>query len=197
MSYILDALKKSELERRSPAAPRPTPTVSSGVSVQPRATPVPAQPSEERKFGHWYWIIGGALLVNGGFTLFHHYNDPRHSAGSAAATAEKTLAQVAQNKLVQPSTAVQPKMAPVASVTDMDTAPLLKDKPASYRDNVPKLNVDLHVYAERPAERFALINMTKFREGDDIGRGLTLQQITPTGLIIAYQGETFRIDTRY
>jgi general secretion pathway protein B len=59
------------------------------------------------------------------------------------------------------------------------------------------MNVDLHVYAERPAERFALINMAKFREGDEIGRGLTLQRITPTGLVIAYAGDTFRIDTRY
>lgn len=208
MSYILDALKKSELERNNPlpSAHAGTRRAPPTLSAAPAAATLKREPSS-RGNGRWYWIFGGALLINGGITLYHHYSDPRHQiVATAAGEPSPAPAQAEKTRLIQPTEVVrqspldvnQTALSSSADASDhRDIAPLLKDKPANFRHGVPKMNVDLHVYAERPSERFALINMAKFREGDEIGRGFVLEQITPVGLIISLNGDRFRIDTRY
>ncbi len=203
MSYILDALKKSELERRGPSASGHGPV----RSVAPTVSAAPAAPvrrdSSNRNLGRWYWIFGGALLVNGGITLYHHYSDPRHQNTVTSPTnklADHEKARLIPTDHVARQTAFDNAATAPTAVNDASgepVIPLLKDKPATFRQAVPKMNVDLHVYAERPRERFALINMSKFREGDDIGRGLVLESITPSGLVIRLNDDRFRIDTRY
>jgi len=202
MSYILDALKKSELERRSPSPSGQSPVRSVAPTVS--ATPAPPRrDSSNRNLGRWYWIFGGALLVNGGITLYHHYSDPRHQ-NTAASPADKSAGQE-KTRLIPPDNIAKRTAFDIAATapTAVNDAsggsviPLLKDKPAPFRQAIPKMNVDLHVYAERPRERFALINMSKFREGDEIGRGLVLERITPSGLVIRFNDDRFRIDTRY
>lgn len=56
------------------------------------------------------------------------------------------------------------------------------------------LSLDVHVYSEQPAQRFVLINMTKYREGDELREGAVLEQITAQGVVMSYQGEQFRYD---
>ena len=47
--------------------------------------------------------------------------------------------------------------------------------------NLPQLRLDLHVYAAKPQDRFALINMHKMHEGDSLQGGVRVEAITPTG----------------
>jgi hypothetical protein len=54
----------------------------------------------------------------------------------------------------------------------------------------------MHVYDIDPGKRFALIDMTRIREGDRIANGIVLEQITPTGLIMSHDGELFRLMPR-
>ncbi len=56
------------------------------------------------------------------------------------------------------------------------------------------LSLDVHVYAEQPAQRFVLINMNRYREGDRLKEGAMLERITPQGVVLSYQGEQFRYD---
>jgi general secretion pathway protein B len=56
---------------------------------------------------------------------------------------------------------------------------------------VPGLNLDLHVYATRPEERLVFINSHKYREGDAMQEGPTVRQITPTGVILDYNGRSY------
>lgn len=56
------------------------------------------------------------------------------------------------------------------------------------------LSLDVHVYAEQPAQRFVLINMTRYREGDRLQEGAVLERITPQGMVLSYRGEIFRYD---
>jgi general secretion pathway protein B len=56
------------------------------------------------------------------------------------------------------------------------------------------LSLDVHVYAEQPAQRFVLINMNRYREGDRLKEGAVLERITPQGVVLSYQGEQFRYD---
>lgn len=67
------------------------------------------------------------------------------------------------------------------------TAPLLSELPPAVRLRLPDMQVNVHVYAEDPAQRFVLINMRKYREGERIGRdGPVVNRITPEGVVIDY-----------
>jgi len=56
---------------------------------------------------------------------------------------------------------------------------------------VPALNLDLHVYATVPAQRLVFINSRKYREGDTLQEGPVVGQITPTGVVLEYQGRSY------
>ena len=56
---------------------------------------------------------------------------------------------------------------------------------------VPALNLDLHVYSTKPAERMMFVNSHKYREGDTLQEGPTVLQITPDGAILEFRGSKF------
>jgi len=57
--------------------------------------------------------------------------------------------------------------------------------------NLPQLRLDLHVYAAKPQDRFALINMHKLHEGDSLPEGVKVENITPDGVIMSHNGLKF------
>lgn len=57
--------------------------------------------------------------------------------------------------------------------------------------NLPDLRLDIHVYSEKPAERFAFVNMRKYTEGQTLSEGPTLERITPDGVVLSSQGQRF------
>jgi len=57
--------------------------------------------------------------------------------------------------------------------------------------NIPTLRLDLHVYAPRPEDRFALVNMHKVREGDTLPEGVRVEAIIPDGVILSHNGMKF------
>jgi general secretion pathway protein B len=57
--------------------------------------------------------------------------------------------------------------------------------------NLPQLRLDLHVYAAKPQDRFALINMHKMREGDSLQGGVRVESITPDGVVMSHDGSKF------
>jgi general secretion pathway protein B len=57
--------------------------------------------------------------------------------------------------------------------------------------NLPQLRLDLHVYAAKPQDRFALINMHKLHEGDSLPEGVRIETITPDGVVISHNGSKF------
>jgi len=56
---------------------------------------------------------------------------------------------------------------------------------------IPALNLDLHVYATVPAERLVFINSRKYREGETLQEGPVVSQITPSGVVLEYQGRSY------
>ncbi len=56
---------------------------------------------------------------------------------------------------------------------------------------IPALNLDLHVYATVPAERLVFINSRKYREGETLQEGPVVSQITPSGVVLGYQGRSY------
>jgi hypothetical protein len=57
--------------------------------------------------------------------------------------------------------------------------------------NLPELRLDLHVYAAKPQDRFALINMHKLHEGDSVQNGVRVESITPDGVVMSHNGSKF------
>lgn len=57
--------------------------------------------------------------------------------------------------------------------------------------NLPELHLDLHVFADRPRDRFAMINMHRVGEGDTLPDGVQVQTIRPDGVVLSYHGTRF------
>ena len=58
---------------------------------------------------------------------------------------------------------------------------------------MPDLRLDLHVYAVRSADRYALINMHRVHEGDTLPEGPQVLAITRGGVVLQYRGQEFTL----
>jgi general secretion pathway protein B len=56
-----------------------------------------------------------------------------------------------------------------------------------------ELRLDVHVYSEQPQERFVLINMLKYGEGDQLQEGPLVDAITYDGVILSFRGQRFQM----
>jgi general secretion pathway protein B len=219
MSFILDALKKSETDRQQKAAP--------GIADVPTA-PRSSKPSR------WVPVVAALLGVNAiALVVIMLRPDelpvatPPVSAdtagGAAVAGDDVAFARAAPAKppmqrmpdttadaapateavAVQPRPATAPDPAPAApdagalsgktSGDSADEATYLtfNDVRASGGINLPDLHIDLHVYSDNPAERFVFINMNQYRENATMAEGPRLRRITAEGVILEYQGSSF------
>jgi general secretion pathway protein B len=59
--------------------------------------------------------------------------------------------------------------------------------------NLPEFRLDLHVYAERAHDRYALINMHAVHEGDALPEGARVLAITREGVALDYHGQQFML----
>jgi general secretion pathway protein B len=215
MSFILDALKKSETDRqqRSSAEFSKVPA-SSGPGRAPR----------------WLLVLGILLAVNLVVLLglfLRPAGDaevlPSRASGKidhAPATElrlvepEATQApddppsfarQVAEAKSnrppasetgVAPPTSVPQRVTPLPDVNEerpRQTAglPTIYEVVANGSIVLPELHLDIHVYSEAPADRFVFINMSKQREKSQLSEGPLVEEITPDGVVLAYRGKSF------
>lgn len=55
------------------------------------------------------------------------------------------------------------------------------------------LRLDVHVYSKLPEERFVLINMQRYREGEQLQEGPVVDEITPSEVILSFRGQRFRV----
>jgi general secretion pathway protein B len=235
MSFILDALKKSESDRQRQSGP-----ALFEVKVAPPRSRLPL----------WAVAIGLLLAVNLVIVAWMVLRRPAHAeaalsaAGPAPAVAVRAppvaapapVAQAASpaataaavvppvNTAPAPAAATTPAVTPAAvpaagaegeSAEDLapaadapppqapaalsthvrrgtaDGVPLYQDWAATPGTHVPQLRLDLHVYAARPEERFAMINMKKVHEGDLLPEGVRVESITPEGAVLSYNGSRF------
>jgi general secretion pathway protein B len=58
---------------------------------------------------------------------------------------------------------------------------------------VPTLRLQLHAYSEKPGDRFVFINGTKYLEGSTLAEGPRLVSITPNGAVLSYLGRRFQL----
>ena len=81
-----------------------------------------------------------------------------------------------------------PHNAPVASAPAL---PSVWDLPYATRKDLPDLTLTMHVYAADPHERFVVIKGERHVEGDDLGEGVILREISADGMVLEYKGTRF------
>ncbi len=210
MSFILDALKKSETDRQQQgSAEFANVPVSSGNEGPPR----------------WLWVLGGLLLVNivvvAGL-LMRPGVQPAAQPPASQPTTTLAVAPAAEPAPQQqfaaeieaakqtvlpreepvavaeaaPTPASAPQTAPVSPPATSEAVnplslPTALEVIANGSLTLPTLHVDVHVYSESPADRFVFINMTKHKEGSVLAEGPRVQRITPEGVVLSQNGVTF------
>lgn len=101
--------------------------------------------------------------------------------------------------------ATQLKTAPVQPPTPIKTSPesspreikpsnkvvSIKELPASIKGSLPELKMTVHSYNEQSQSRFVVMNNNTAREGQSVSADLKVEQITPNGVILNYQGHRF------
>ncbi len=212
MSFILDALKKSELERQRQTVPG---LMDTRLGVRRRPLP------------RWAIALGALLAIN---LLVLTYALVKKS--TAAPPASKSAQSSSPLRSATPVAAepahfspldAAPQYAPEIPVTASADKTSAADKPAArpirradpllsdedtQADNqevlpsiselslsgaqaLPDLHLDVHVYGTRAAERFVYINMRKYHEGSALQEGPVVERIRRDGVVLNYQGLRF------
>ena len=217
MSFILDALRKSEIERQRQSGP--------SMAEFPIAR-------EDRRLPVALIAIGFLLAVNLAVVLFFMLREERAPTPAPAASAPVAQAPVANPPPAATAVAPTPQSVlesqlgaqeaieepPAVYYGDMPTLPpdapdptLVPDaqgaNPSVIYENaptpessssgvpsgLPELSVDLHVFAADPAKRAVFINGRRYTQGATIAEGPVVEEITREGATLSWRGRRFTL----
>ena len=207
MSFIPDALKKSETERQQQGSAE-----CAAIPTNPGSVSLP----------RWLWLVGLLLAVNLAvlIVLLLLPDSPPTQSGTLRSASQATPQQQLQlqlqpsftdqvaaasqklpDKQDEPATARVPDqraaVRPVlisqnpSAIPSGEIYPTVQEVRASGSLNLPELHLDIHVYSDVPKDRFVFINMTKLREGSQLEEGPIIVEITRDGVILGHQGLSF------
>jgi general secretion pathway protein B len=178
------------VDAAAPAAPTPaaTATAAPAAAAPPLASaPVPASAAP---------AIAAAAAPSPAPTA-PASTTPTPSLAAAPAPAPSTAANSAADAAPGNPADYEP------AVPANDAAPQRRAPDASARSeppnmtdlggDLPELRLDLHVYATRAADRYALINMHRVREGDVLPEGPRVVAIDRDGVEMSYRGTEFML----
>lgn len=214
MSFILDALRKSESDRQQQTGP--------GLAdVQYR--------SLSTRKNIWIPLLVIVLAINAVILAWVMNSDSSDSDEGARLTGQRNAPALSESSEIRPlsgeivenrftATIEEPKQTaidasnqplpaeqqftadPSASegVTEagtiQDGLPSLQQLTLAGDISVQPMHLDIHVFSKVRAERFIFINMKKYQEGDNLAEGPAVDEITSTGAILSYQGMQFTLD---
>ncbi|MFQ5633870.1 MAG: general secretion pathway protein GspB [Gammaproteobacteria bacterium] len=216
MSFILDALRKSDTERRQQAGP--------ALATTTRHAP-------QARHGIWVPLLILLLTVNAAIVAWRFLRDANEPPSASPITQADDDPQPGVRSLRDeveaapvrddgargvpseppPADATKPPVSapavPVDAAAPMAAAPA-DPSPDTMRDalpnfeqlrvggiiSTPPLHLDIHVFANDPSQRFVFINMNKYRERDRMSEGPVVEEITDDGVILTHQGIRFTLD---
>lgn len=82
---------------------------------------------------------------------------------------------------------------PVQAQVPQDGLPYLEELPFEFRSTVPKLDINVFVYSQNPAESFVMIDMKKYTAGQFVQDHLKLYAIKADSLVLSYHGKKFQL----
>jgi general secretion pathway protein B len=240
MSFILDALKKSESDRQRQSGPslfevkvapprRTLPiwavaiAVLLGINVivvswmlfrRPASSPQPPSSAPQPAAPHDAPVARAAITPPTESSAAPSMQAPATApapaptaatppslpqaatrAGAAAPPASRADQEATQPPAADNPADTEPAAEPAATPgfgtvggTSPGDLPLYQQIVTS--DGLPPLHLDLHVFADRPEDRFVMINMHRLGEGDTLS-GVHVDAIRPDGVVLSYQGTQF------
>lgn len=96
--------------------------------------------------------------------------------------------------LFPPGDQLDRRLDAMATAEDISQLPSWYELPQEFRNRLDLPRLDLHAYSEKPQNRFVLVNLKKYREGERLESGLVLEEILPDGMVMSYQGERFLVE---
>lgn len=211
MSLLLDALKRSEQERQR--------------NLKDRLAHAGPAPDVVRARLPWAAVIAALLLLNAALAvLWFGTRDTTDQARPAPApvtappqaairslAAEAALGRAvpdatkpAATPAAKPTDTPAPATAnatPVAAastpVFDTDNVPELDSLPEAFQQQLPRLHLDVLGYAATPSQRFAIINLERYAEGDTLPGGVHVVSIVPHGVILRANGRNFLLTAQH
>ena len=220
MSLILEALRKSEADRRRGETPNVHVEMSPSPKVRRNGMPT------------WAWWMVAALIGATGWWIFHAKTS-RASPQAAAFTATTPVAVhekfeagplppvqhltppplhamvKAPTATANPATAAPflprdlppPTSAPVAIAPSPPAAAAgsnvlrLSDLSIEERRGLPPLKLSMHMWNDDPTQRFVILDGNRLHEGDRIGEAI-VTTITPDGLMLDWNGRRLELPIR-
>jgi general secretion pathway protein B len=203
MSFILDALRKSESERQRNQRPGmanmqvPKPRRGSGIWLPLVALLVGINLSLLLVM----WIMGDSDELATSSTV------ARSPGAVSEAIQPDAVPPQSERRLSEEITALQDTAAPDARVPEepaanvyaanandeYDSLPTLDELVWQNAITIPPMRLDIHVYSDDPSERFVFINMSRYNEGSTLSEGPKLMAITQTGIVLRFQGQEFLV----
>ncbi|MBS3955467.1 MAG: general secretion pathway protein GspB [Methylomicrobium sp.] len=83
---------------------------------------------------------------------------------------------------------------PDPALQPVNKIPYLSELPNDFRQSIPKMAINVFVYARDPAERFVIINMVKYKAGQQTKDQVDIKEILPKSLVLNYRDQTFQIE---
>lgn len=206
MSYILEALRKAEADRKlgeTAGVHDPAPVASAD------------SPSQHASLQRWLpGVAVGLLLGLTGTLAWMLMGDsddkapptlpPPDPVPLVTATPEMNRAVVTDDAVVQlPRATPSPNRGKAAASNSSATAnPLTapseeippKKLTPDVRASLPPLAVGGAMYSDVPASRMVVINGQLYREGDTVAPGITLELIQLKSAILRHQGQRYILD---
>ena len=187
MSYILDAIKKSEAERNQGFSPGALAAVHdaprTGTTRQLNNVDLPVLGFPRRAIGGWWmWQQTRATWVAPAADV------PTPAVADVARPAEATLPE-SEAPAVEPTL---PTTTPARVADTVEPAPAAAPTVIRPPPRAPAFST--HVYADDRDLRAVTLDGRRLTEGDLIEPGMHLVEITETGVIVDYHGERIAFD---
>lgn len=203
MSYILDALKKSEQDRGNGSIPNVQTIHSSALSYHQEKRPL------------WPWLLIIALLANISILIYFlkpdsndqniiSSNNTVENNNTGNHQQKKTIEKISipvQEAVITAPIEPTPEQTtpdtedsiPIIEATAITPAQVIdiNELPASIRQQIPDMIFSGHIYSTTAAQRSLVINNNFMEEGDAVSHDLILVEITRNGAIFDFRNYRF------
>jgi len=212
MSYILEALKKAEKERGRAAKTHVLPPPVVDVRKKKRTPSWIVLLIAAVCIGAGLLALRTAPWKSQGPSSPH--GDVRPQPGQEEMSADthqqrrgNSTSALPETPAHKPAPGPQPPSIPAATASlhqdsasppprEQPTSPrkaqLLHELPPSVQGSIPEITISAHYYDRDPASRVATVNGRVMHEGQIVSPGLTIERITPSGVVFGYQGYFFQ-----
>ena len=218
MSYILEALKKSQAERQLgelPSIHAPQVQLHDGAASGAR-----------RRAPVWLALGGVAVAVAAALLLWQPW---QASASAPAVLAQAVPAPmpavappampvptpvpvppaataapvhharpVPEPRQETPGQAAPPVVVPAPAVptpapASEESVPGMRDLPEPIQRQIPPVAIGGYIYSKNPADRLLLIDKVLRHEGEELAPGLVLEKLQPKAAIFSFKGYRYRV----